>query len=158
MAIQLRLGLLSVRRARVDLTHRPDPCPCRTHLVSTGLKLGLTCTEHLPPGRRFFWKNECRIKPRISIRPAKGRVSIWMYDALDFSTDRYCRRGQTCESVSRSESSTTAAAGLGQGDPVHPSTAPFLSLRFRLSHLAQNGDSRQLPGSLAYAAGLKLCP
>jgi hypothetical protein len=53
-----------------------------------------------------------KAQTEISPRPGKGRVSIWLYDALDFSTYCYGRRGQTCESVSRSASSTTAVAGL----------------------------------------------
>ena len=46
---------------------------------------------------------------------AEARVSILLYDALDFSTDRNDGGGQTRESLSRIASSSAAVAGL---DPV----------------------------------------
>ena len=54
-------------------------------------------------------------KPRISARPAKGRVSMLMYGTLDFSTYRYLGRWQSFESVSRDALSATAVAALGPG-------------------------------------------
>jgi hypothetical protein len=54
-------------------------------------------------------------KPRISARPAEARVSILLYDALDFSTYRYLGRWQSFESVSRDALSATAVAALGPG-------------------------------------------
>jgi hypothetical protein len=54
-------------------------------------------------------------KPRISARPAKGRVSILMYGTLDFSTYRHLGRWQSFESVSRIALSATAVAALGPG-------------------------------------------
>jgi hypothetical protein len=52
-----------------------------------------------------------------SARLAEARVSILLYDALDFSTDRDDGGGQTRESLSRIASPSAAVAGL---DP-----APF---------------------------------
>jgi hypothetical protein len=46
---------------------------------------------------------------------AGARVSILLYDALDFSTDRDDGGGQTRESLSRIASASAAVAGL---DPV----------------------------------------
>ena len=52
---------------------------------------------------------------RTSAQPAEARVSILLYDALDFSTDRDDGGGQTRESLSRIASSSAAVAEL---DPV----------------------------------------
>ena len=46
---------------------------------------------------------------------AEARVSILLYDALDFSTDRDDGGGQTRESLPRIASASAAIAGL---DPV----------------------------------------
>jgi len=48
-------------------------------------------------------------------QPAEARVSILLYDALDFSTDRDDGGGQTRESLSRVASASAAVTGL---DPV----------------------------------------
>src|SRR5262249_61195696 len=45
-----------------------------------------------------------------SAQPAEARVSILLYDALDFSTDRNDGGGQTRESLSRIASSSAAIA------------------------------------------------
>src|SRR6476646_7484588 len=50
--------------------------------------------------------------PSPALRPAEARVSILLYDALDFSTDRDDGGGQTRESLSRVASAS--AAGLDQ--------------------------------------------
>jgi len=47
-----------------------------------------------------------------SARPAEARVSILLYDALDFSTDRDDGGGQTRESLSRIASPSAAVARL----------------------------------------------
>ena len=51
-----------------------------------------------------------------SAQPAEARISILLYDALDFPTDRDDGGGQTRESLSRIASASPAAARL---DPVH---------------------------------------
>ena len=53
--------------------------------------------------------------PSPALRPAEARVSILLYDALDFSTDRDDGGGQTRESLSRIALLSAAVAGL---DPV----------------------------------------
>jgi hypothetical protein len=53
--------------------------------------------------------------PSPALRPAEARVSILLYDALDFSTDRDDGGGQTRESLSRVASASAAVTGL---DPV----------------------------------------
>jgi hypothetical protein len=45
-----------------------------------------------------------------STQPAEARVSILLYDALDFSTDRDDGGGQTRESLSRIASPSAAVA------------------------------------------------
>src|SRR5215471_1027801 len=47
-----------------------------------------------------------------STRPAESRVSILLYDALDFSTDRDDGGGQTRESLPRIASPSAAVARL----------------------------------------------
>jgi hypothetical protein len=47
------------------------------------------------------------------------RVSILLYDALDFSTDRDDGGGQTCESLSRIASTSAADAGLDPARFAH---------------------------------------
>ena len=47
-----------------------------------------------------------------SAQPVEARVSILLYDALDFSTDRDDGGGQTRESLPRIASSSAAVAGL----------------------------------------------
>jgi hypothetical protein len=54
-----------------------------------------------------------------SPRPAEARVSILLYDALDFSTDRDDGGGQTRESLSRIASTSAAVAGLDPARFVH---------------------------------------
>ena len=54
-----------------------------------------------------------------SARPAESRVSILLYDALDFSTDRDDRGGETGESLSRIASPSAALAAL---DPARTET------------------------------------
>src|ERR1700720_1398035 len=51
--------------------------------------------------------------PSPALRPAEARVSILLYDALDFSTDRDDGGGQTRESLSRVASASAAVARLG---------------------------------------------
>src|SRR6478672_2177280 len=50
--------------------------------------------------------------PSPALRPAEARVSILLYDALDFSTDHDDGGGQTGESLSRIASASAAVAGL----------------------------------------------
>ena len=50
-----------------------------------------------------------------SAQPVEARVSILLYDALDFSTDRDDGGGQTRESLFRIASPSTAVAAL---DPI----------------------------------------
>jgi len=52
-------------------------------------------------------------------QPAEARVSILLYDALDFSTDRDDGGGQTRESLSRVASASAAVTGL---DPARTET------------------------------------
>jgi hypothetical protein len=54
-----------------------------------------------------------------SAQPAEARVSILLYDALDFSTDRDDGGGQTRESLSRIASPSAAVARL---DPARTET------------------------------------
>ena len=55
-------------------------------------------------------------------RPAEARVSILLYDTLDFSTDRDDGGGQTRESLSWIASPSAAVARL---DPARTETASF---------------------------------
>ena len=57
--------------------------------------------------------------PSPALRPAEARVSILLYDALDFSTDRDDGGGQTRESLSRVASASAAVTGL---DPARTET------------------------------------
>ena len=57
--------------------------------------------------------------PSPALRPAEARVSILLYDALDFSTDRDDGGGQTRESLSRVASASAAVARL---DPARTET------------------------------------
>ena len=50
---------------------------------------------------------------------AEARVSILLYDALDFSTDRDDGGGQTRESLSRIASPSAAAAGIDPARFAH---------------------------------------
>jgi hypothetical protein len=52
-------------------------------------------------------------------QPAEARVSILLYDALDFSTDRDDGGGQTRESLSRVASASAAVTGV---DPARTET------------------------------------
>jgi hypothetical protein len=54
-----------------------------------------------------------------NLRLAEARVSILLYDALDFSTDRDDGGGQTRESLSRIASSSTAVAALDPARFAH---------------------------------------
>ena len=54
-----------------------------------------------------------------SARPAEARVSILLYDALDFSTDRDDDGGQTRESLSGIASTSAAVAALDPARFAH---------------------------------------
>jgi hypothetical protein len=56
---------------------------------------------------------------RTSAQPAEARVSILLYDALDFSTDRDDGGGQTRESLSRIASPSAAVARLDPARFAH---------------------------------------
>ena len=56
---------------------------------------------------------------RTSAQPAEVRVSILLYDALDFSTDRDDGGGQTRESLSRIASPSAAVARLNSARFAH---------------------------------------
>jgi hypothetical protein len=63
-----------------------------------------------------------------STRPAKAGVSILLYDALDFSTDRYDCSGQTLESLPRIASPSATAARLDV--PTRSRFAPDVPAKF----------------------------
>jgi len=77
------------------------------------------------PGGRAVPK-PCR--KYLRTQPAEVRVSILLYDALDFSTDRNDGGGQTRESLSRIASSSAAVARLDV--PRRHTFAPDVPARF----------------------------
>ena len=85
--------------------------------------------------------------PRLtSAQPAEARVSILLYDALDFSTDRDDGGGQTRESLSRIASSSAAVARL---DPARTETHVALC-DYPLAGCVRPRQSRRLRARRAY--------
>ena len=79
-------------------------------------------------------------------QPAEARVSILLYDALDFSTDRDDGRGQTRESLSRVASASAAVAGL---DPARDRNGLALC-DYPLSGCVRPRQSRRLRARHTY--------
>src|SRR4029434_7558044 len=69
--------------------------------------------------------------PSPLLRPAEARVSILLYDALDFSTDRDDGGGQTRESLSRVASPSAAVARLDPARFAHQVRRSRQVLRLR---------------------------
>ena len=65
-----------------------------------------------------IWNGGLR-RGRTSAQLPEARVSILLYDALDFSTDRDDGGGQTRESLSRIASPSAAVAGLDPARFAH---------------------------------------
>jgi hypothetical protein len=81
-----------------------------------------------------------------SAQPVEARVSILLYDALDFSTDRDDGGGQTRESLSRIASASAAVARL---DPARTETNVALS-DYRVAGCVRPRQSPRLRAGHAY--------
>ena len=68
---------------------------------------------------RLHYRAVDSVEIELQRQPAEARVSILLYDALDFSTDRDDGGGQTRESLSRIASTSAADAGLDPARFAH---------------------------------------